>query len=169
MYVRHTVVPTELGPITLVARDDAITGLYFRHHIRRPATEAIGSEVTTSDPLLGAAARQLHEYLAGERTEFDLPLAADGDAFQHAVWDVMARIPRGATTSYGRIAAQIGDGATAYRVGQAVGANPLCILVPCHRVVGSDGALTGYAGGLQRKRQLLSLEEASPVSAGRLF
>lgn len=96
MLIRHGVVDTDLGPITLVAEDEAVAGLYFRQHIRRPAQEAFGPEVTTSsDPLLGEAARQLRDYLAGERTEFDLPLAADGDPFQHAVWDVVAHIPRG--------------------------------------------------------------------------
>jgi methylated-DNA-[protein]-cysteine S-methyltransferase len=121
------------------------------------------------DPLLSAAARQLHDHLAGERSEFDLPLTADGDDFQRAVWDVVACIPRGETTTYGRIAEQLGDRTMAYRVGQAVGANPLCIFVPCHRVVGANGALTGYAGGLKRKQRLLELEEPAPVSAGRLF
>lgn len=170
MPIRHGVVDTDLGPITLVAEDEAVAGLYFRQHIRRPAREAFGPEVTaSSDPLLGEAARQLRDYLAGERTEFDLPLAAHGGPFQHAVWDVVAHIPRGQTTSYGRIAEQLGDRALAYRVGQAVAANPLCILVPCHRVVSARGALTGYAGGLKRKQWLLTLEEPAPVSAGRLF
>lgn len=170
MLIRHGVVDTDLGPITLVAEDEAVAGLYFRQHIRRPAQEAFGPEVTaSSDALLGEAARQLRDYLAGERTEFDLPLAAHGDPFQHAVWDVVAHIPRGQTTSYGRIAEQLGDRALAYRVGQAVAANPLCILVPCHRVVSASGALTGYAGGLKRKQWLLTLEEPAPVSAGRLF
>ena len=170
MNVRHVVVDTDLGPITLVGNDRAVAGLYFRRHIRRPAREVFGPEVTaSSDPLLGEAARQLHDYLAGERTEFDLPLAADGDAFQHAVWDIVARIPRGETPSYGRIAEQLGDRTRAYRVGQAVAANPLCILIPCHRVVGANGALTGYGGGLQRKQRLLALEDPAPASVGRLF
>ena len=170
MNVRHIVVDTDLGSITLVAKDQAVAGLYFRHHIRRPAQETFGPEVAAStDPLLSEAARQLHDYLAGERTEFDLPLAADGDAFQHAVWDIVASIPRGETTTYGRIAERLGDRTMAYHVGQAVGANPLCIFVPCHRVVGSNSSLAGYAGGLKRKQALLELEEPAPVSAGRLF
>jgi methylated-DNA-[protein]-cysteine S-methyltransferase len=98
-----------------------------------------------------------------------MPLAAAGDTFQRLVWDEVAAIPRGQTTTYGRIAEQLGDRGLAYRVGQAVGANPLCIFVPCHRVVGANGALTGYAGGLQRKQALLELEEPAEVSAGRLF
>jgi methylated-DNA-[protein]-cysteine S-methyltransferase len=170
MHTRHIVVDTDLGPITLVAGDEAVAGLYFRHHIRRPAQETFGPEVAASaDPLLSNAAQQIHDYLAGERSEFDLPLAAGGDDFQHAVWDIVASVPRGETTTYGRIAEQLGDRAMAYRVGQAVGANPLSIFVPCHRVVGANGALTGYAGGLKRKQTLLELEESAPVSAGRLF
>lgn len=170
MNTRHIVVDTDVGPITLVARDGAVAGLYFRHHVRRPAQETFGPEVAASmDTLLSEAARQLHDYLAGERWEFDLPLAAHGDDFQHAVCDVVATIPRGETSTYGRIAEQLGDRTLAYRVGQAVGANPMCIFVPCHRVVGANGALTGYAGGLKRKRALLELEEPAPASAGRLF
>ncbi|MGH8861051.1 MAG: methylated-DNA--[protein]-cysteine S-methyltransferase [Jatrophihabitantaceae bacterium] len=170
MDTRHIVVDTDLGPITLVAWDAAVVGLYYRHHIRRPAQEALGPQVEeSSDPLLGNAAEQLRDYLAQRRNDFDLPLAADGDTFQHAVWDLVAAIPRGATTTYGRIAEQLGDRTLAYRVGQAVGANPLCILVPCHRVVGADGSLTGYAGGLKRKQVLLQLEETELVRAGRLF
>jgi methylated-DNA-[protein]-cysteine S-methyltransferase len=107
--------------------------------------------------------------MCGKRTQFDLPLAAAGSGFQHAVWDIVKRIPRGETTTYGRIAEQIGDRTLAWQVGQAVGANPLCILIPCHRVVGSTGSLTGYAGGLKRQQALLALEEPSRLSAARLF
>jgi methylated-DNA-[protein]-cysteine S-methyltransferase len=170
MNTRHIVVDTDFGPITIVAKDLAVTGLYFRHHIRRPAQNTFGPEVIAStDALLNEAARQLSDYLAGERTEFDPPLAAEGDAFQHAVWDIVASIPCGETTTYGRIAEHLGDRALAYRVGQAVGANPLCIFVPCHRVIGANGSLTGYAGGLKRKQALLEFEEPAPAIAGRLF
>jgi methylated-DNA-[protein]-cysteine S-methyltransferase len=170
MNSRHIVVDTDFGPITIVAKDEAVTGLYFRHHIRRPAQSTFGPEVIAStDTLLNEAARQLSDYLAGERTEFDLPLAAEGQEFQRAVWNIVACIPRGETTTYGRIAEQLGDRSLAYRVGQAVGANPLCIFVPCHRVVGTNGSLTGYAGGLKRKQALLELEESAQVRAGRLF
>lgn len=170
MSTRHTVTETSLGPVTVVAQDAAVTGLYFRHHVRRPSPDTFGPAVSpASDALLSDAAGQLQAYLAGERTEFDLPLAAAGSAFQRTVWDLVAGIPRGTTTTYGRIAGQLGDRTLAYRVGQAVGANPLCIFVPCHRVVGADGSLTGYAGGLRRKQALLELEEPAPVSAARLF
>jgi len=170
MNTRHTLVDTALGQLTLVARDDAITGLYFGHHIRRPAQETFGVEVdVASDELLANAAAQLDEYLAGSRHSFDLPFDAEGDAFQHAVWSIVAEIPFGETTTYGTIAERLGDKSLSYRVGQAVGANPLCILVPCHRVLGASGKLTGYAGGLKRKQALLELEEPVQVSAGRLF
>ena len=111
----------------------------------------------------------MHEYLAGDRRGFDLAFDACGDAFQRSVWDMVPRVPFGETTTYGNIAQRLGDKALWYRVGQAVGANPLCVFVPCHRVLGADGKLTGYAGGLERKRALLDLEEPTEVTAGRLF
>lgn len=168
MSIRHTVVETDLGPITLVATGAAVTGLYFRDHVRRPGGETFG-DGAPADPLLTEGARQLRDYLAGHRLTFDLPLSADGDDFQRAVWEIVAAIPRGETSTYGRIAERLGARALAQRVGQAVGANPLCVFVPCHRVVGADGSLTGYAGGLHRKRILLDLEAPAPVSTGRLF
>ncbi|MFG2039871.1 methylated-DNA--[protein]-cysteine S-methyltransferase [Dactylosporangium sp. NPDC048998] len=170
MSTQHMLVETSLGSVTIVASGDAIIGLYFRHHIRRPAQETFGQEVTPAeDALLAEAAEQLIEYLAGGRRAFDLPFDAAGDAFQHAVWSVVAEIPFGETTTYGQIAGRLGDKSLAYRVGQAVGANPLSIFVPCHRVVGANGNLTGYAGGLNRKQALLELEEPVQVRAGRLF
>ncbi|MGW0589457.1 methylated-DNA--[protein]-cysteine S-methyltransferase [Streptosporangium sp. NPDC002607] len=168
MSTRHTVVNTTLGPVTIVAEGDAVTGLYFRHHIRSPAQETFGA-VVAGDALLAEAATQLEDYLAGRRREFALPLRADGDAFQQAVWSIVNEIPFGETTTYGRIAERLGDRGLAYRVGQAVGANPLCVFVPCHRVLGANGNLTGYAGGLKRKQALLELEEPAQVRAGRLF
>ena len=170
MSIRNVVAETALGPVTIVASDGAVTGLYFARHVRRPAQEALGTQMPTgADPLLAEAASQLEDYLAGIRRTFDLPFAADGTGFQHRVWDVVAAIPFGETTTYGAIAERLGDKSLAYQVGQAVGANPLCIFVPCHRVLGANGKLTGYAGGLTRKRALLELEEPAPVTAGRLF
>ncbi|MFM1731163.1 methylated-DNA--[protein]-cysteine S-methyltransferase [Prescottella soli] len=162
------VVDSALGPVTIVAGDEAVTGLYFRHHIRRPAEETFGTAVA-DDELLSEAAAQLDDYLVGHRQEFTLPLRPAGDACQQAVWRIVNEIPFGETTTYGSIADRLGDRSLAYRVGQAVGANPLCIFVPCHRVLGADGNLTGYAGGLNRKRALLELEESAQVRAGRLF
>ncbi|MFB7484668.1 methylated-DNA--[protein]-cysteine S-methyltransferase [Streptomyces anulatus] len=170
MSTRHVVIETGLGPITIVAMGEAITGLYFRRHVRRPPQETFGVEIgDATDVLLNEAVRQLCDYLAGRRTDFDLPLAAEGDAFQHAVWEIVKSVQCGDTTTYGRIAERVGDRALAQRVGQAVGSNPLCIFVPCHRVVGSTGALTGYAGGLKRKQALLALEEPPAGDVGRLF
>jgi len=167
---RHAILETSLGPITIVATDEAITGLYFQHHIRRPAEETFGVRVEHDDDrLLGEAARQLDEYLAGTRREFDLPVDAAGDEFQRAVWVVACEIARGHTRTYGDIAAELGDRRYAQDVGKALGANPICVIIPCHRVVAADGSLTGYAGGLKRKRALLELEAPIAETAGRLF
>lgn len=112
-----------------------------------------------ADPLLDDAERQLGEYFAGERRDFDLPLANDGTEFQRKVWGELRRIPFGETASYADVARRLGYAPGVSRaVGAANGANPLPVVVPCHRVVGSDGSLTGYAGGVERKRTLLALE-----------
>jgi methylated-DNA-[protein]-cysteine S-methyltransferase len=170
MTTRHAVIESPLGALTVVASGDTLTGVYFRHHWHPPTAEALGPRVEPAvDELLGRAARQLNEYLAGKRTEFDLPVALTGDPRRKRVWDLLAGIGYGQTITYGELAAELGDGTTAYEVGQAVGRNPVSIVVPCHRVVGKDGALTGYAGGLKRKRFLLELEEPAPAVAGKLF
>ncbi|GAA1528199.1 methylated-DNA--[protein]-cysteine S-methyltransferase [Kribbella lupini] len=167
MSIRHAVVGTTLGDLTLVASGDALAGVYFPHHWTRPDRTALGDEVTAEgDRVLTQAATELHEYLAGARRTFDVPLALDGDGFQRRVWALLTEIPYGATTTYGELAARLGDKALAQKVGQAVGQNPVCVVVPCHRVVGKGGKLTGYAGGLSRKQLLLNLEEPSEV---RLF
>lgn len=166
---RHVVVHTGLlGDVTVVASGEAVVGVYFPHHWVRPGPAVLGDEVV-GDPLLDEAARQLTEYLAGGRVTFDLPVAAEGDSFQLKVWAMLGEIPYGATTSYGEIAERLGDRSLAQSVGQAVGSNPLSVIVPCHRVVGRDGKLTGYAGGLKRKQALLDLEEPAEVRAARLF
>jgi methylated-DNA-[protein]-cysteine S-methyltransferase len=170
MQTRHTVIDSPLGELTLVADGDSLTGLYFRRHWYRPAPGALGRYTEpAADDVLHRAAGQLNEYFAGRRTRFDLPIALVGDLRQRRVWDLLVDIGFGQTTSYGELAAELGDGTTAYEVGQAVGRNPLSIIVPCHRVLGKNGSLTGYAGGLKRKRFLLDLEEPTPVAAGRLF
>lgn len=113
-----------------------------------------------ADPVLDAAEAQLREYFAGERRVFDLPLASDGTEFQNKVWAEVRRIPYGDTATYGQIADRLGyEPVISRAVGAANGANPLPIVVPCHRVVGADGSLTGYAGGVDRKRILLELEQ----------
>ncbi|WP_238176666.1 methylated-DNA--[protein]-cysteine S-methyltransferase [Kribbella albertanoniae] len=155
------IVSTRLGELTLVASDNALAGVYFPHHWVKPMP--LGERVT-SDPVLSEAARQLDEYLSGERTTFDLQTTLTGDEFQQRVWNRLNDIPYGATSTYGEIAAEVGD--HAQRVGKVVGQNPLSIVIPCHRVVGKNGSLTGYAGGLERKQLLLDLEEPAEV---RLF
>lgn len=160
MDTRHIVADSALDELTLVAEGDAVVGVYFRHHIRRPDPSTFGPRVA-SDGLLDEAAHQIRAYLAGERRDFDLPLATRGTEVQDAAWTALRDIPFAETTSYGLLAERLGGITSAWGVGRAVGANPLCILVPCHRVLGSNGALTGYAGGLRRKRILLDLEAAA--------
>ncbi|MDT5015032.1 MAG: methylated-DNA-[protein]-cysteine S-methyltransferase [Mycobacterium sp.] len=170
MNIRHALIESPLGELTLVADGDALTGVYFLHHWHRPAQETFGHRVDAdSDDLLAKAHAQLTDYLAGDRTEFDLPTRLQGDEGQHRVWKLLTDIPHGDTVTYGEIAAALADGTNAQAVGQAVGRNPLSIVVPCHRVVGRNGQLTGYAGGLKRKQFLLDLEEPSEVKAARLF
>ena len=164
---RHAIVSTRIGDLTLVASDHALAGVYFPHHWVKPAPSTLGEKVSSTDPVLSEAARQLDEYLTGARTSFDLPTVLRGDDFQRRVWSLLEEIPYGGTTSYGQIAARLGESAQA--VGKAVGQNPLSIVVPCHRVVGKNGSLTGYAGGLKRKQLLLDLEEPAEVKAARLF
>ena len=156
---RHTIVTTSLGAITLVASAHALTGVYFPGHWYKPNAQVFGAQVAAaSDLVLSAAARQLQEYLAGERIVFELPTQTQGDAFQERVWTALHDIPYGETITYGELAKTLGGGALPHEVGQAVGRNPLSLVVPCHRVVGKNGKLTGYAGGLERKRTLLELE-----------
>ena len=159
MTVGHTRIDTDLGELTLVAAGDALTGIYFPGHWHPPAPGTIGEYVDVSgDPLYTETATQLADYLAGRRSGFDLPTATAGDAFSEKVWAMLREIPYGQTTSYGELAEQLGDPKLARMVGRAVGHNPLSIVVPCHRVLGKDGKLTGYAGGLERKRWLLAHE-----------
>ncbi|HVV17861.1 MAG TPA: methylated-DNA--[protein]-cysteine S-methyltransferase [Pseudonocardiaceae bacterium] len=162
METTHTVIGSPVGDLTVVARDDAVVGLYFDGQRRRPAD--VGERAET--PLLGQVRQQLDEYFTGGRTTFDLPLRPDGDTFDQRVWALLPAIPYGETRSYGDLARQLGDPGLAQAVGAANGRNPLCVLVPCHRVVGADGSLTGYAGGLDRKRFLLDLETPAET---RLF
>lgn len=143
--------PTPLGDLLLVAEDDgALTVASFG------TTPPYGAR---HDPArLVDAARQLEEYFAGERTAFELALRPAGTAFQRRVWDALLEIPHGETRSYGDLARVVEQPGGAQAVGAANGANPIAIIIPCHRVIGSDGSLTGYAGGLERKRALLDLE-----------
>lgn len=157
MVATHTNIDLPIGELTLVARDGVLSGLYFPGHWQMPPREVFG---TRSDRGFEAVEDQLAEYFAAERTEFELETAVAGDDFQRRVWELIDRIPYGQTTTYGEMARELGDPALAREVGGAVGRNPLSIVVPCHRVVGKGGQLTGYAGGLERKRTLLELEGA---------
>lgn len=169
--IRHGIFPTSLGDLLFTAEGDALTGIYFPDHRYPPSQETMGEDLgfEPEDTVLTETARQLREYLLGERTTFDVPLAPHGDDFSQQVWNILIDIPYGSTTTYGEIAVRLGNRALAQRVGQSVGHNPVSIIIPCHRVLGADGSLTGYAGGLDRKRTLLELEEPEPEAAGRLF
>jgi methylated-DNA-[protein]-cysteine S-methyltransferase len=153
---RYAVVDSVIGELLLVGDGHALVGIEFdlgEGHATRIHPDWVADPAALAD-----AAEQLHAYLAGERTVFDLPVAVGGSDFQRRVWELLAEIPYGHTTSYGRIAARLGRPSASRAVGLANGRNPLPIVLPCHRVVGASGALTGYGGGLDRKRWLLDLE-----------
>ncbi|WP_055585429.1 methylated-DNA--[protein]-cysteine S-methyltransferase [Peterkaempfera griseoplana] len=162
----HTVVASPLGELTVTAEGGALTGVYFPRHRGMPAVEGLGRRTEEG---FEEVRRQLAEYFAGRRTRFELPLAPRGEEFQQRVWRLLREIPYGRTRSYGELALELGDPSLARAVGAANGRNPLSVIVPCHRVVGGDGRLTGYAGGLERKRFLLELEAPAAAEAGRLF
>ena len=156
----HTVLATSLGELTVVQEEGAVTGLYFPRHWPRPDRTAFGPR---ADEGFEEVARQLDEYLNGDRHAFELPLRARGSEFDRRVWDLIAGIPYGETTTYGEIARSLGTGTEPRDVGGAVGRNPLCIIIPCHRVISVTGRLTGYAGGLDRKRALLEIERPAAL------
>ncbi|MGH3411559.1 MAG: methylated-DNA--[protein]-cysteine S-methyltransferase [Marmoricola sp.] len=156
---RWTIVDSPVGELRVIASGGAIMAIEFSPFRGLADGRPIG-ERADDDPLLRSAAGQLTAYFAGELTEFDLPLSPMGTAFQQRVWEQLRGIGYGATASYGEIARRLGmTNAASRAVGLANGRNPIPIVVPCHRVVGADGSLTGYAGGLDRKRTLLELEQ----------
>ena len=155
--IRYARIDTPLGKLLATAEDGRLTGLYFDGKPHAPTPSAGWKEEGTAKPF-AACARQVDEYLAGKRKAFDLPLAPTGTAFQQRVWQEIARIPFGETITYTELARRAGAPGSARAAGAATGRNPLSIVVPCHRVVGSAGALTGYAGGIERKARLLALE-----------
>jgi methylated-DNA-[protein]-cysteine S-methyltransferase len=160
--VCFTTLPSPIGRLTLVGDGRALTSILFEDDERLPARTP-RAWIEDARPFREAR-RQLDAYFAGRRTVFDLPLALDGTPFQMRVWRALLQIPFGATASYGDIAAAIGRPGASRAVGGANHRNPIPIIVPCHRVIGSDGSLTGYGGGEPRKRRLLALEGA-PVAA----
>jgi methylated-DNA-[protein]-cysteine S-methyltransferase len=154
----HAVLTTRLGELTVVRESGLLTGIYFPRHWPRPDRAAFGARTGRG---FEEVASQVDEYLAGERSTFDLPFEARGTEFQRQVWDLVLQVPYGRTTTYGELARRLRQDVSPQDVGAAVGRNPLCLLIPCHRVIGSGGKLTGYAGGLHRKRALLEIEQAS--------
>jgi methylated-DNA-[protein]-cysteine S-methyltransferase len=152
---RYTTTDSPIGELVLIADDIGLTQLH-RQALGRPVT--IKAEWQRDDTGLKAASTQLAEYFAGDRTRFTMPLSLRGSSFQKQVWAALLEIPYGETASYGQIAARVGHPTGARAVGLANGQNPLPIIVPCHRVIGADGSLVGYGGGLPAKQFLLSLE-----------
>lgn len=160
--VHQRIVPTPIGPLRLLASARALVGVYFPDHAAASAPEA---PTRREHPILEQAATELREYFAGRRTHFDTPIEAAGTAFQQAVWAGLRTIEIGAVISYAELGRRIGRRGAARAIGAANARNPLSVFVPCHRVVGSDGSLTGYAGNLTRKQWLLEHERA--LAAGR--
>ncbi|MEW2416022.1 methylated-DNA--[protein]-cysteine S-methyltransferase [Streptomyces sp. NPDC046866] len=161
----HTVVDSPYGPLTLVATDGVLSGLYMSGQRHRPAEEAFGERVAAEEGPFPEVVRQLAAYFARERTAFDLPLRLEGTAFQRSVWDQLVRIPYGQTWSYGELAARLGRPNASRAVGLANGRNPISIIVPCHRVIGASGSMTGYGGGVERKVRLLAFESGAVPAA----
>jgi len=145
-----------LGAMLLARTAKGLAGVWFEGQKDHPGV--LRAQELPNDPLLREAAAQLADYFAGRRRCFDLPLDLHGTSFQRSVWQALLGIASGRTLSYGAIARQLGSAHAVRAVGAAVGKNPVSVIVPCHRVIGSDGGLTGYAGGLDRKRALLRLE-----------
>jgi methylated-DNA-[protein]-cysteine S-methyltransferase len=146
--------PTPVGPLLLTAEDGELTGLHFG----LDGVELDPAARHDDEPVLARARAQLTAYFRGQLHEFDLPLRLDGTAFQRRVWEQLRLIPYGTTISYGELARRVGDPHASRAVGLANGRNPVAVIVPCHRVVGADGSLTGFGGGVDRKRALLDLE-----------
>lgn len=158
MPTRYTWLDTPLGAVLLTAEGDALTRLSLGAPVE--AVRSDWERVSSGPGILAEACGQLAEYFAGTRTTFDLPLAPAGTPFQHRVWAALRAVPYGETATYLGIARALGDPNAVRAVGAANGRNPIGVVVPCHRIVGADGSLTGYAGGLDRKRWLLRHESA---------
>ncbi|GAA3923979.1 methylated-DNA--[protein]-cysteine S-methyltransferase [Streptomyces gulbargensis] len=165
--VQHTVVDSPYEPLTLVAVDGVLSRVHMTGQRHRPPEETFGEP----DPRpFGEVVRQLDAYFAGDLTAFDLPLRLEGTPFQRRVWNELLRIPYGETRTYGQLAEALGTPTASRAVGLANGKNPVSIIVPCHRVIGAGGGLTGYGGGLDRKRRLLAFESgALPAPPDALF
>ena len=158
----HAVVDSPVGPLTVVGEDEALAGRYLHEQRHLPPADRLGRR---DDTTLAGLQEQLAAWFAGELRALDVPLVPLGTPFQAAVWAALRRVPYGTTTTYAALAAAVGRPTAVRAVGAANGRNPRCLVVPCHRVVGSDGSLTGYAGGVERKRFLLELEARTAGSA----
>jgi methylated-DNA-[protein]-cysteine S-methyltransferase len=158
LMIEHFLMESPLGTLTLVNTNGVLTGLYMPDHLRGPRADSLGSRATSGFDVVRS---QLDEYFERKRIRFDLPIASHGTAFQQSVWNLLQTIPYGETRSYGELADLLGNPLAIRAVGLANGSNPISIIIPCHRVVGSNGSLTGYAGGLERKRRLLELEDVT--------
>ncbi|GAA5647611.1 MULTISPECIES: methylated-DNA--[protein]-cysteine S-methyltransferase [Vibrio] len=152
---RYSIFNSPLGRVTVQANEQGLLGVWFETHTTQP--KQLGAR-DDDFPILVRAIKQLTEYFAGERTVFSLPVAAQGTAFQQQVWQALQAIPYGETWSYQDLANYINNPKAVRAVGLANGKNPVSVIVPCHRVIGKSGKLTGYAGGLERKQSLLKLE-----------
>ena len=161
----QTLTESPIGDLTLVNTDETLSGLYVRDE-GGPRRSALGERTLAG---FEQTIEELGEYFSGVRKGFTVTTAAHGNDFQHRVWALLRMIPYGKTRSYGALACDLGDRALARAVGLANARNPISIIVPCHRVIGSDGSLTGYAGGLERKRYLLDLEMPAQNRAATLF
>jgi methylated-DNA-[protein]-cysteine S-methyltransferase len=160
--IRYTNFDSPLGKMRIASKSGAIFAIGFpgqKHDVEKQADWRRDDDA----PELVAARTQLAEYFAGKRRDFDLPLAPQGSDFQQRVWDALLRVGYGRTSTYGALARALARPAAARAVGAAVGRNPIAIVVPCHRIIGADGSLTGYAGGLDRKTSLLALEGVLPA------
>lgn len=171
--LRHTVIESPLGPIRIVADApagvDGLVGLYFDEGNSVAVAAHGASTALDDDAFLSGVADQLADYFAGARTSFEIPVMLRGNDFQLRVWNLIAAVDYGQTRTYGDLARELGGVGMAQAVGRAAGQNPVGIVVGCHRIVGADGKLVGYAGGLSRKRFLLELEEPREVTESRLF
>jgi methylated-DNA-[protein]-cysteine S-methyltransferase len=162
----YSLLDSPIGELLLTGDGKFVTGIWMQSHRsewKRTKT------LRRDDGALADARKQLTEYFNGERSDFDFPLAPEGTSFQRKVWNALCDIPYGETISYGELARRIGQPTAARAVGLANGSNPLPIVVPCHRVIGADGSLTGFGGGIERKRWLLAHEKRHSKQAGDLF
>ena len=152
---RFTYYDSQLGTVTLQANEQGLLGVWFETHTTKPEDLGIQED---SFPIFQSVKEQLERYFAGDAVQFDVPIAAKGTPFQQSVWHALTTIPYGETWSYAQLADAIGNPKAVRAVGLANGKNPVSVIVPCHRVIGKNGKLTGYAGGIERKQRLLTIE-----------